>query len=151
MKNVNLYGLYKDGKLLREVKLPKATADARRKKLKAGEEIVFHSPLATGESKVTHNNLVQAILNRVEELANLSMDELRSWYPAATDTRNELIRFCKDSGFNRGQLISHIVYEEFDVEFDYDLTDLEESGLKGEQLSLALIKEGPQPQVTKVN
>ncbi len=64
----------------------------------------------------THNDLVYAIAETIKELGNRTMDQLRSDYPEATETEAELIRFCKESKFSRGELIEAIIIERFITE-----------------------------------
>jgi len=44
MKNINVYGLYENGKLVREIKIPKAKVKTISKKLKPNQELCFHYP-----------------------------------------------------------------------------------------------------------
>ena len=66
----------------------------------------------------TYNELVVAMAKRAGELASLSMDSLRATYPEGTDTRSELIRFCKESKLTKEIMINDILLEEFLEEFD---------------------------------
>lgn len=71
---------------------------------------------------MTVNDLVEKLANRAKELVDLDMDSLRSTYPEATETRAELVKFCKDSGFTKGKLIQVILFDEFSLEFDKDIS-----------------------------
>jgi hypothetical protein len=54
-----------------------------------------------------------AIAKRAGELADKSLDDLRASYPELTGTRAELIRYCRESGFTRGDMVEAILIEEF--------------------------------------
>lgn len=55
-----------------------------------------------------------ALIKRAAYLADQPIDALRSSYPVDTPTQSEAIRFCKERGFSRGDLIQAILTEEFD-------------------------------------
>lgn len=67
---------------------------------------------------MTVNELIEKIGKRVEYLGNLSMDQLRANYPETTETEAELVRYCKESKFSRGDILSAIIVDEFLLEFD---------------------------------
>lgn len=60
------------------------------------------------------NNLIEKIAERARQLSDMFMDDLRANYPATTDTREELIRYCKSRGYTRGQMVRRILLEEFE-------------------------------------
>jgi hypothetical protein len=74
-----------------------------------------------GTKVVTYNELVEKVAKRAGELADSKLDALRMNYPGATDTAAELKRRVKEMGLTRGQIIHHILCEEFFVEFDRDI------------------------------
>lgn len=74
-------------------------------------------------TSMTYNELIDKIAKRAGELASEPIDHLRSQYPETTDTQAELIRYCKESGFSKADLVRGILYDEFDVEFDYELQE----------------------------
>lgn len=65
----------------------------------------------------TVNELVDQIAERSRELADLPIDELRALFPVATQTPEECIRYCKESGLTRGGIIYVILNDEFLPEF----------------------------------
>lgn len=79
------------------------------------------SPSESTSSKMTNNQLVAKIGERALYLADLGMDDLRSWFPEVTDTREQLIKYCKDQRYTRGQIINAILLEEFQTEFDKEI------------------------------
>ena len=75
------------------------------------------------ELKMTTNDLIAKVATRAGELADLSIDALRSTYPTNTETRSELVRICKEIGYSRGQMIIAILLEEFDEEYPKQIED----------------------------
>ena len=57
--------------------------------------------------------LALGVIARAKELADFKIDQLRSLYPAATDTEAELLKICKLERLSRGALIEAILHEEF--------------------------------------
>ncbi len=72
---------------------------------------------------MTYNELVGKIAKRAKELADLKMDDLRAHHPESTDTRSQLITFCKSERLSRGDIIEEILDDEFRLEFDCDLPE----------------------------
>ncbi len=69
----------------------------------------------------TVNSLIEEIIKRIRDLANLKIDDLRSCYPESTNTRGQLLRYCRESGLNRGEIIEAIILDEFYLEFDREI------------------------------
>lgn len=70
---------------------------------------------------MTINELIGKIAARAGQLADEKTDTLRAAYPEPTETAAELIRYCKESRFSRGEMIDAILLEEFSEEDDYEL------------------------------
>ncbi len=70
---------------------------------------------------MTFNELIEKIAARAKTLADLKMDELRACHPESTDTRSQLITFCKKERLSRGEIIQEILDDEFRLEFDHDI------------------------------
>lgn len=76
-----------------------------------------------GKPIATYRDLMYAMALRARELANMSMDMLRASYPETTETRAQLVRYCKESGFTKGQIIEAILVEDFDLDFDVEFAN----------------------------
>jgi hypothetical protein len=72
----------------------------------------------SGENQTAVEDLLYKLAKRAGELADKPMNELRAGYPAATGTRAELVRHCKELGLTRGQLVEAILLDEFGGEAD---------------------------------
>ncbi len=68
---------------------------------------------------MTQNDFLQKVLNRVKELADLKMPDLRMEFPEAIENANQAQLYAL--GMSRGDLIEHIVYSEFALEFDREI------------------------------
>lgn len=70
---------------------------------------------------MTINTLIDQITKRVQELGDMSMDNLRATYPETTDTRSELVRHVKEMKLTRGEIMRDIISDEFSYDFDQDI------------------------------
>ena len=59
------------------------------------------------------NDLVYKISLRARELADMSIDTLRSWACSDTETRSEAIRVMREQKHTRGEMIEMVLTEEF--------------------------------------
>jgi len=71
----------------------------------------------------THNELVLAICQRVEYLANLSLPELRRWHPECYNTGTDYEAQQATVGLSKGAILHHILLEEFGEEFDREYAE----------------------------
>jgi len=69
----------------------------------------------------TVNELLEKVINRTKELADASINDVRSQYPETTETSAELIKHCKDFGYTKGEMIEAILLDEFFPEFTVDI------------------------------
>jgi hypothetical protein len=69
----------------------------------------------------SHNQLVEAVVKRVSELANMKMPELRYLHPANIEVGTNMREATR--GDSRGELIEAILLEEFVLEFDRDFEE----------------------------
>lgn len=69
----------------------------------------------------TINDLIGRIAERAKQLADEPINMLRRSYPEATETDTELVRYCIQSRFSRGDIIEAILVEEFAEESNFIL------------------------------
>jgi hypothetical protein len=71
----------------------------------------------------TVNDLVGAISERVNQLADLKMPELRLTHPQVEGTGTNYEGNQVTLGMTRGQIIADIILDEFSLEFDKDIEE----------------------------
>lgn len=78
----------------------------------------------------TYNGLIGRIAERVEELANLSASALRMEHPDAQEAEipNPHNALEVTKGMSRGKIISDILVDQFNEEFDFDLSPEPDAG-----------------------
>jgi hypothetical protein len=69
------------------------------------------------------NQLIGEITERVNQLADLKMPELRLAHPQVVGTGSNYEALQATMGLSRGQIIADIILEEFSLEFDKDIEE----------------------------
>lgn len=80
--------------------------------------------------KISHNYMVGKISQQAGELSVMTVRELRLRHP---DNVDGTVSGSQWQGMSKSRLIADILYEAFDVEFDYELP-LEAAGETGTEL-----------------
>ncbi len=70
---------------------------------------------------MTYNELVGKIAQRAEELADLTMKELRLWHPDVVGIGTDYEAKGATAGMSKGRIIADILTEEFCIGLDVEV------------------------------